>query len=70
MGSPDNLYSCKELETLDAGEIQDLKRRISRLVNADPMVGEIIKAHRAMRKHLRAKLGAPRKGKRSLRGKK
>jgi hypothetical protein len=64
MGSPDNLYTCKELETLDAGEIKALKKRISSLVDADPMVGEIIKAHRAMRKYLRAKLEAPRKGKR------
>jgi hypothetical protein len=57
MGSPHHIYSPKELSGLSAANRKRLQKEISQLVKNDPMVREIIKAHRNMRKHLKEKLG-------------
>jgi len=56
MGSIYQLYSQKELKGLDDKHKKRLQAELSQHVKNDPMVRQIIKTHRNMRKHLREKL--------------
>jgi hypothetical protein len=56
MGSPERLYSPKDLKSLSKSQIAQLGKELKRLLRVSPAARKIIKAHEAENKKLRKKL--------------